>query len=76
MSPGEPTSFLTEFQDKIILLNESRLIIKVKVSPITGHAHARVHVYTARALGRGRVDSPTLGRLYPRESSRYSFCRG
>ena len=28
---------------------------------------------TATALGRGRVASPTLGRLYPEESPRYSF---
>ena len=27
---------------------------------------ARVHIFTATALGRGRVTSPTLGRLYLR----------
>ena len=32
---------------------------------------ARVHIYTATALERGRVASPTLGRLY----IRYSFYR-
>ena len=36
---------------------------------------ARVHIFTAMALGRGRVASPTLGRLYPQESPRYSFYR-
>ena len=30
-----------------------------------------VHIYTVTALGRGRVASPTLGRIYPR----YSFYR-
>ena len=28
---------------------------------------ARVYIFAATALGRGRVISPTLGRLYPRE---------
>ena len=36
---------------------------------------ARVHIFTAMALGRGRVASPTLGRLYPEESLWYSFYR-
>ena len=40
-----------------------------------GDMDARVHILTATALGRGRVASPTLGRLYPRESPRYSFYR-
>ena len=40
-----------------------------------GDVHARVHIYTATALGRGRVASPMLGRLYPRESTRCSFYR-
>ena len=41
-----------------------------------GDVDARVHIYTATALGRGRLASPTLDRLYPREESpRYSFCR-
>ena len=36
---------------------------------------ARVYIiYTATALGRGRVTSPTLGHLYTGESPRYSFC--
>ena len=26
---------------------------------------AKAHIYTARALGRGRVVNPTLGRFYP-----------
>ena len=41
---------------------------KVKVSPLqaTGDVDARVHIFTATALGRGRVASPTLGLLYPR----------
>ena len=39
--------------------------------PITGHEgplrdmDAKVHIYTAMAVGRGRVASPTFGRLYP-----------
>ena len=36
---------------------------------------ARVHIYTATALGRGRVASPTLDRLYLKESPRYSIYR-
>ena len=32
----------------------------------TGNVDARVHIYTTKALGRDRVASPTLGRLYPR----------
>ena len=36
----------------------------------------RVHIYTAMALvGRGRVASPMLSFLYPRESPQYSFYR-
>ena len=35
-----------------------------------GDVVARIHIYTATALGRGRMASPTLGRLY-----RYSFYR-
>ena len=31
----------------------------------TGDVHARVHIYTATALGRGIVASPMLGCLYP-----------
>ena len=31
--------------------------------------------YKATTLGRGRVASPTLGRLYPRKIPRYSFYR-
>ena len=33
-----------------------------------GDVDARVHIYTVTALGRGRVASPTLGRLTPRHS--------
>ena len=39
--------------------------------PTTGNENARgnvdalVHKFTATALGKGRVASPTLGRLYP-----------
>ena len=32
----------------------------------TGYVDARVHIFTATALGWGRMASPTLGRLYPR----------
>ena len=54
--------------------------VKVKVSPLQalkahGDVDARVHIFTATALGRGRVASPTLGCLYPRESPQYSFYR-
>ena len=34
---------------------------------------ARVHIYIATALGRGRVADPMFGRLYPGESPGYSF---
>ena len=40
-----------------------------------GDVDARVHIFTATALGRGRVASPTLGRLYPPGKSQYSFYR-
>ena len=30
-----------------------------------GDVDVSVHIFTATALGRGRVASPTLGRLYP-----------
>ena len=30
-----------------------------------GDVDARVHIFTATALGRGRVASPKLGSLYP-----------
>ena len=56
-------------------------VVKDKGIPITDHegprgdVDARVHIFTATALGRGRVTSPTLGRLYPEESPRYSFYR-
>ena len=33
-----------------------------------GDVDARVHIFAAKALGRGRVASPTLGSLYPGES--------
>ena len=40
-----------------------------------GDVDARVHIFIAKALGWGRVASPTLGRLYPGEIPRYSFYR-
>ena len=45
--------------------------VKVKVSPLQAmKAHrgvdARFHIFISTALGRGRVISSTLGRLYPR----------
>ena len=44
---------------------------KVKLSPLqTINVHggdARGHIYTATALERGRVASPTRGRFYPVE---------
>ena len=37
---------------------------------------AKVHIFTATGLGRGRVASPTLGSLYPQEKPpRFSFYR-
>ena len=52
-------------------------VIKLKVYPLLaikahGNVTARVHTYTATALGRGRVASPVLGHLY---HSWYSFYR-
>ena len=41
----------------------------------TGYVDARVHIFTAMALGRGRVASPTLDRLYPLGNPPYSFYR-
>ena len=40
-----------------------------------GDVDARVHIYTALALGRDRVAIPTLGHLYPRGKPWYSFYR-
>ena len=40
-----------------------------------GDVDARVHVYTATALGRDRVASPTLGHLYPNGKAQNSFYR-
>ena len=40
-----------------------------------GDVDARVHIFTAKALGWGRVASPMLGRLYTGEIPRYSFYR-
>ena len=39
----------------------------IPLQSMKGHGDARVHIYTATSLGRGRVASSTLGRLYPRE---------
>ena len=54
----------------ILWYNNNNNNVKVKVSPLQamkthGGVDARVHIYTATTLGRGRVDSPTLGRLDP-----------
>ena len=61
----------------LLLLLLLLILIKGKYRPWrpTGDVDARVHIFTATALGRGRVASPTLGRLYPVESPRYSFYR-
>ena len=40
-----------------------------------GDMDTRVHIYTATALGRGRMASPMLGRLYSRGKPRYSLHR-
>ena len=37
---------------------------------------AKVHIYTAIALGRCRKANPTLGRLYPREITGTHFPGG
>ena len=56
-------------------------MVKVKVSLLQAmKAHGGCgckgpHIFTATALRRGRVASPTLGRLYPGEIPRYSFYR-
>ena len=56
------------------------MFVKVKVSPLQAmKAHGGCgckgpHIHST-ALGRGRVASPMLGRLYPEESPRYSFYR-
>ena len=52
----------------------------VKVSPLQamkahGDLDARVHIYTATALGGCSMASPTLGHLYPGGKPRYSFYR-
>ena len=52
--------------------------VEVKVSPLQamkahGDVDARVHIYTATPLGRGRVASPMLGHLYPWRKPQYSF---
>ena len=41
----------------------------------TGDVDARVHMYRAATLGRGRVASPKLGRFYPRRKLWYSSHR-
>ena len=40
-----------------------------------GDVNARVHIYTAMALGRDRVANLILGCLYPRGKPQYSFHR-
>ena len=40
-----------------------------------GDVDARVHIYTATALGRGRVANPMLGHLYSQGKPWYSFYR-
>ena len=49
--------------------------LKVKVSPLQTmkDEDARVHIFSATALGRGRVVSTTLYRLYPWESPSTHF---
>ena len=46
-------------------------MVKVKVSPLQamkahGGCRCKVHIFTATALGRGRITSLTLDHLYPR----------
>ena len=41
-----------------------------------GDVDARVHIFTAMALGRGRVASPMLGRLYPGKAPGTHFVGG
>ena len=40
-----------------------------------GDVDARVHIFTATALGRGRVASPNSAAFTPEESPRYPFYR-
>ena len=60
-------------------MNSPGLQIKVKVSPLQtmkayGDVNARVDIFAALRLGRGRVASPTLGHLC-HGKDRYSFYR-
>ena len=62
----------------LTLSKEMKLI---KVSPLQamkahGDVDARVHIFTAKALGRGRVASPRLGHLYPGEIPGTHFIGG
>ena len=54
------------------------LLLKLKLFPwrYTGDVDARVHIYTATTLGRGRVASPTLGSIYAWESHSTHFTGG
>ena len=56
------------------------IVLEGKGIPITGlEAHrdvdARVHIFTATALGRGRVASSMFGHFYPWGKPQYSFYR-
>ena len=74
MRSGKP--YLTNV--KIVVMKrtipQELFIVKVKVSPHyrpwrpTGDVEAKVHIFTATALGRDRVASPMLDRLYPRRN--------
>ena len=42
--------------------------VELQVMNAQGDVDARVNIFTATALGTGKVTSPMLGHLYPRES--------
>ena len=66
------TSVVQRFRVRFsAILNCLLWVYKGKGIPIIGHGDPRGMLMQATALGRGRVASRTLGRLYPR----YSFYR-
>ena len=61
------------------ILNKSVINEISKGAPITdqegplGDVHEKVHIYTPTVLRRGRVTSPTLGRIFLADIHQYSF---
>ena len=50
---------------------KKKYVFPLQTMKALGYVDAGVHIFTAAALGRGRVASPMLSQLYPR----YSFYR-